>query len=49
MPLHSLLRHCNDYSIGSDNGFTTTRQQAIIWTSDGKFTDTYMHHSGSMG
>ena len=26
-------------SIGSDNGLALTRQQAIIWTNDGKFTD----------
>ena len=24
------------------------RPQAIIWTNDGKFTDTYMRHSASM-
>ena len=24
------------------------RRQAIIWTSDGQFTDAYMHHSASM-
>ena len=26
-------------SIGSDNGLASERQQAIIWTNDGKFTD----------
>ena len=25
-----------------------TRQQAIIWTKDGKFIDAYMRHSASM-
>ena len=28
--------------IGSDNGLTPTRRQAIIWTN---FSDVYMHHS----
>ena len=27
--------------IGSDNGFAPTRWQAIIWTNNGLFTDTY--------
>ena len=35
-------------SIGSDNGLAPTRHQAIIWTSDGKFTDAYMRHPASM-
>ena len=25
-----------------------SRQQAIIWTNDGKFIDAYMHHSAWM-
>ena len=32
-------------SIGSDFGLSPARQQAIIWTNDGQFTDTYVHHS----
>ena len=24
------------------------RHQAIVWTNDGKFTDTYMHHTASI-
>ena len=35
-------------SRGSDNGLAPTRWQAIIWTSDGYFTNTYMRHSASM-
>ena len=37
-------------SIGSDNGLSPTRRQAIIWTNDGYFTDKYMYilHSASM-
>ena len=35
-------------SIASNNGLALTRGQAIIWADDGKFTDTYMHHSASM-
>ena len=35
-------------SIGSDNGLAPARQQAIIWTNDGQFTDAYMRHSTSM-
>ena len=30
------------------NGLAPSRQQAIIWTNDGQFTDTYMRHSTSM-
>ena len=36
------------FHIGSDNGLAPVRQQAIIWTNDGKFTDAYMRHSASM-
>ena len=36
------------FSIGSDNGLVPTRQQAIIWTNDGKIIDAYMHHWASM-
>ena len=32
----------------SDNGLARPRRQAIIWTSDGKFTDAYMPHSAPM-
>ena len=28
--------------------FRPARQQAIIWTKDGKFTEAYMRHSASM-
>ena len=35
-------------SIGSDNGMAPTRRQAVISTTDGKFTDAYMRHSASM-
>ena len=35
-------------SIGSDNGLVPTRGQAIIWTSNGKFTDSYIRHPVSM-
>ena len=35
-------------SIGSDNGLTPARRQAIVWTNDGMFTDAYMHHLASM-
>ena len=35
-------------SIGSDNGLVPTRQQGIIWTNDGKFTNACMRHSASM-
>ena len=34
--------------IGSDNGLSPTRRQAIIWTNDGQFIDAYMRHSASM-
>ena len=34
--------------ISSDNGLASTRQQAIIWTSVGQFTDTYVRHSALM-
>ena len=36
------------YSIGSDNGLSLTRRQAIIWTSVGWFTEAYMRHSASV-
>ena len=32
-------------SVGLDNGLARTRLQAIIWTNDGYFTETYMRHS----
>ena len=35
-------------SIGSDNGLVPIRQQAIIWTNDGKFTNAYKLRSASM-
>ena len=35
-------------STGSDDGLTPTRQQAIIWTNDGYYIDTYMHHLAPM-
>ena len=35
-------------AIGSDNGLSPARRQAIIWTNYGKFTDAYMRHSASM-
>ena len=35
-------------SIGSDNGLVQSKQQAIIWTNDGLFTDVYMRHVASM-
>ena len=39
----------NNHSIiGSDNGVSPTRYQAIIWTSDGYITNVYMCHSASM-
>ena len=28
------------FCIGSDNDSVSTRRQGIIWTNDGKFTDT---------
>ena len=33
-------------SIGSDNGLVpnTVWHQAIIWTNDAQFTDTYLYH-----
>ena len=31
-------------SIGSNNGLTPTKRQAIIWTNDGYITDPYMRH-----
>ena len=34
--------------IGSGNGLSPNRQQAIIWTNGGQFTDVYMRHSASM-
>ena len=38
----------NNSSISSDSGLVPTRRQAIIWTNDDYFTDTFMHHSASM-
>ena len=38
----------NHIKIGSVNGLAPTRQQAIILTNSGKFTDAYMRHSASM-
>ena len=35
-------------SIGSDNGLAPARRQAIIWTSDGKFTNAYIPQSAPM-
>ena len=35
-------------NISSDNGLAPTRRQAIIWTNDGKFTDTYVRHWASV-
>ena len=35
-------------SIGSINGLAPARQQVIIWTNAGYFTDAYMRHSASM-
>ena len=35
-------------SIGSDNGLSPGRRQAIIRTNEGKFTDVFMRHSASM-
>ena len=35
-------------AFGLDNGLVPARQQAIIWTNDGQFTDSHMHHSASM-
>ena len=35
-------------SIGLDNGLVPSRWQAIIWTNDGKFIDTYMCQSAWM-
>ena len=34
--------------ISSDNGFALKRQQAIIWTNDGLFSDKYVHHLAMM-
>ena len=34
--------------IGSDYGFAPARRQAIIWTSDNRFTDAYMRHAALM-
>ena len=34
--------------IGLDNGLAPTKQQAVIWTNDGYFTDAYIRHSASM-
>ena len=30
--------------MGVDKSLAPTRQQVIIWTNDGKFTDSYMGH-----
>ena len=38
----------NHFSIGSDNGLSPSRRQAIIWTNYDYFTDAYMRHSASM-
>ena len=35
-------------NIGSDNGLVPTRQQAIIRTYDGKFTEAYLNHMASI-
>ena len=35
-------------AIGSENGLAPVRQQAIIWTNDGLFTDTFMRQAASM-
>ena len=35
-------------SIGSDNDIVPARQQAIVWSNDGLFTDEYMLNSFSM-
>ena len=35
-------------SIGADNGWVSTRRQAIIWINDDLFTDAYMRHSAFM-
>ena len=37
------VRNWQYTSIGSDNGLAPSRRQAIIWTSDGLFTDTYIY------
>ena len=34
--------------IGLDNGLAPVRRQAIIWTNDGQFIDTYMRRSASL-
>ena len=34
--------------VGSDNGLSPIRRQAIIWTNDGLTTDAYMRPSASM-
>ena len=36
------------YSIGSDNGLSRSRRQAIIWTNDDYSADVYMRHSASI-
>ena len=35
-------------SIGSDNDLSPARRQAIVWSSDGSFTDTYMRRFASV-
>ena len=45
MPILGQIMAC---CIGSDKCLVSTRWQAIIYTNDGQFTDTYMHHSASM-
>ena len=36
-------------SLWSNPWYGSIEHQAIIWTNDGKLTDTYMRHSASMG
>ena len=48
LKFHCSLDQLTISSTGSDNGLAPSRCQAIIWTSDGYFTDTYMHHWASM-
>ena len=38
----------NNPALGSDNGLTLSRRQAIIWINDDFPTDAYMRHSASM-
>ena len=41
----SNLQH---FSICTDNGLAPARQQAIVWTNDGQFTEAYMCHSAAV-